>query len=112
VYHELPVATPVPDRAAAVGVVLDASGTRSVRRHTVAPHDVAEVLARFSGTVLVGSGLVGDDVVVGVAGQPLTGLWLELVRRLPEWRESGEEVMLAEYDPSLGQLFTATLRFG
>jgi hypothetical protein len=43
--------------------------------------------------------------------QPLTGVWLELARRLPEWRGSGEQVLLAEYDPALGHLFTATLRF-
>lgn len=115
VYHELPVPTPLPDRAAAVGVVLEPNGTRSVRRHMkIAEHDVGAVLSRFSGTVLAGAGLAGSapaSSLVCQENQPLTGIWLELARRLPEWRGSGEQVVLAEYDPALGHLFTATLRF-
>jgi hypothetical protein len=126
VYHELPVPTPLPDRAAAVGVVLEAGGPHgalSVRRHTkIAEHDVAEVLAaevaRLSGdrpTVLVGAGLATShsvDVLVCRENQPLTGIWLELSERLPDWRKRGEQVLLAEYDPALRYLFSATLRFG
>ncbi|MFC4857898.1 hypothetical protein [Actinophytocola glycyrrhizae] len=132
-YHELPVPTPLPDRAAAVGVVLEVDGSRdalSVRRHTrIAEHRVPEVLAaemsRLAGgragpTVLIGAGLAevtadrpGDgNVLVCRENQPLTGMWLELSRGLPGWRESGEQVLLAEYDPALGHLFAATLRFG
>ena len=120
-YHELPVATPVPDRAAAVGVVLEPGGpqdTLSVRRHTnVAEHDVAEVLAASvppgRSTVLVGTDLatVGTDVLRCGENQPLTGLWQELADRLPAWRARGEQVVLADYDPAVGHLFSATLRF-
>jgi hypothetical protein len=128
-FHELPVPTPVPERAAAAGVVLEpggSGGTLSVRRHTeLADHDVADVLAaevdRLSGdrpTVLVGAGLaeaisgrsVGGDVRV-CREQPFTGIWLALSRGLAEWREKGESVLLAEYEPRLGYLFSATVRF-
>jgi 4-hydroxymandelate oxidase len=126
-YHELPVPTPVPDRAVAVGLVLEtdgAQGALSVRRHTrLAEHQVSDVLAaevaRVSGdrpVVLVGAQLaelVGDrDVVVCRENQPFTGIWLELARRLPDWRGGGGQVLLADYDPTLGYLFSATVRFG
>jgi hypothetical protein len=42
--------------------------------------------------------------------QPLTGLWFELSHRLRTWQKSGEQLLLAEYDPTLGHLFSATLR--
>jgi 4-hydroxymandelate oxidase len=132
-YHELPVPTPVPDRAAAVGVVLEPDGSRdalSVRRHPkLAEQDVAEVLAaevaRLSGDrpapiVLLGAGLaevvadqrIGGDVRVCRENQPFTGIWLELSRGLSGWQEGGEQVLLAEYDPTLGSLFSAAIRFG
>jgi len=131
-YHELPVPTPLPDRAAAVGVVLEAGGPQgalSVRRHTkIAEHHVPDALAaevsRLSGgrsapTVLVGAGLaeltanrpVDGNVLVCQENQPLTGIWLTLSHRLPGWRKRGERVLLAEYDPTLGHLFSATFRF-
>jgi len=124
-YHELPVPTPVPDRAAAVGVVLETDGSQgalSVRRHTkLADHQVSEVLAaevaRLAGdrSVLLGARLsevvadqpIDGDVVVCQENQPFTGIWLELARGLSGWRESGRQVLLAEYDPTLGYLFSA-----
>jgi hypothetical protein len=132
VFHELPVPTPVPDRAAAVGVVLEPDGSQgplSIRRHTnLAEQDVAEVLAaevarlsaRPEPAVLLGAGLagvvadrnVGGDVRVCRENQPFTGIWLELSRGLSSWQESGGQVLLAEYDATLGYLFSATLRFG
>ena len=132
-YHELPVPTPVPDRAAAVGVVLETDGrpgALSVRRHTkLAERHVPEVLAaelaRLSGarpapTVLLGARLaevVADrdfagEVQVCRENQPVTGIWLELSRGLSGWQESGGQVLLAEYDPTLGYLFSATVGFG
>jgi hypothetical protein len=132
-YHELPVPTRVPDRAAAVGLVMETDGSGgalSVRRHTtLAEHDVPAVLAgevaRLSGdrpapVVLVGVGLaavmadrrVDGDVLVCPEGQPLTGSWQELADRLPGWRGRGRQVLLAEYDPALGHLFSATLDLG
>ena len=121
VYHALPVPAPVPDRAAAVGVVLETSalpGGLSVRRHTeVAEHEVADVLAAHlpgDATVIVGPGLAGvarglGDVVVCGENQPYTGVWLELSRRLPDLRDSGGQVLVAEYDPGMGYLFSATV---
>lgn len=133
VYHELPVSTPVPDRAAAVGVVLETDGSHgalSVRRHPrLAEHQVSAVLAaevaRLCGdrsvpTVLLGARLaevvadrtVDGDVRVCRQNQPFTGIWLELSRGLSGWQRSGGQVLLAEYDPTLGYLFSATVRFG
>jgi 4-hydroxymandelate oxidase len=129
-FHELPVPTPVPDRAAAAGVVLETDGppgALSVRRHPkVAASDVADVLAaevaRLAGepTVLLGVHLaelladrsVGRDVRACPANQPFTGSWLELSRGLSGWQDGGGQVVLAEYDPAQGFLFTATVRCG
>ena len=132
-FHELPAPAPVPDRAAAVGVVLetdDRQGALSVRRHTkVAERDVSDLLAaevagsRGGGpepAVLLGAhlaevaadGSVDGDVRVCRENQPFTGIWLELSRGLSGWRESGRRVVLAEYEPMLGHLFTATVRCG
>jgi 4-hydroxymandelate oxidase len=132
-YHELPVPAPVPDRAAAVGVVLETDGTPdalSVRRHAnLAQDQVPEVLAaevaRLSGagpapTVLLGARLAevagvrtaGGDLRVCGESQPFTGVWLELSRGLSGWQDSGGQVLLADYDPAVGQLFSAAVRFG
>ena len=123
VYHELPVPAPVPDRAAAVGVVLDTSdvpGGLSVRRHTaVAAHEVSDALAAElvdlpgDTTVILGPSVagmtgIGDAVVCGES-QPYTGVWLELSHRLPDLRDGGGQVLLAEYDPGMGYLFSATV---
>lgn len=127
-FHDLPVPTAVPERAAAVGVVLETDGAPQalpVRRHVVpdARH-AADVLAaeaaRLAGgsTVLVGAGLaevaasLGGDVRACGAGQPFTGVWLELSRALPGLREKGGEILLAEYDPAMRLLFSVTLCCG
>ena len=127
VYHELPAPAPVPDRAAAVGVVLETSGAPgglSVRRHTkVAAHEasdaLAEAVAGLSGdaTVVVGPGLAAvttgtGDAVVCRDDQPFTGVWFELCRRLPGLLHGGGQVLLAEYDPGMGYLFSATVGTG
>lgn len=132
-YHELPVPTPIPERAAAVGVLLEQDGNEgalAIRRHpAVAAHDLTTVLgaevARLSAggsepTVLLGARLAEAVAHRGVAGevracpenQPFTGIWIELSRGLAEWRARGEQLLLAEYDPSLGYLFSAALRCG
>jgi hypothetical protein len=127
-FHDLPEPVPVPDRAAAVGVVLETHGGPGeppVRRHTVADlRHAAEVLAadadRLAGepVVLLGAGLteaaafLDGDVRGCGAAQPFTGAWLELSRALPELRANSAEVLLAEYDPAVGHLFTATLYCG
>ncbi len=129
-FHELPVPTPVPDRAAAAGVVLETDGppdALSIRRHPkVAESDVAEVLAaevaRLSGepTVLLGvhlAELLADRSHrrrrAGVPGEP--AVHRQLARALA-WtvRLAGRRrtVVLAEYDPAQGYLFTATVRCG
>lgn len=122
VYHELPVPTPLPDHAAAVGLVLTRDGPNHltpVRRHTnLAPAAAREVLAtEISGLseplVLVGASLaaqpVDGNVVVCQENQPLTGIWLQLSRRLHDGQKPGEQILMAEYDRTLGHLFTTTL---
>lgn len=124
VYHELPVPAPVPDRAAAVGIVLETSSTPgglSVRRHTkLASHEASDALAAelarlpAAATVILGPQLArittgAGDVVVCQENQPYTGVWLELARGLPEVRDTGRRVLLAEYDPTMGYLFSATV---
>jgi hypothetical protein len=122
VYHELPLPTPLPDRAAAVGLVLTRDGPSRltpVRRHAgLTAHQARKVLAdEMAGLseplVLVGAGLadvpIDGNVVVCQENQPLTGIWLDLSRLLPH---AGEQILLAEYDPTLGRLFTTTLRTG
>ena len=132
-YHELPEPAPVPVRAAAVGVVLEPNGSHgalSIRRHTkLAEHDVPDVLAaevarlsrdRPAPTVLLGARLaeaivdhsMDGDVQRCGEGQPFTGIWLELARRLSGRQDTGGQVLLAEYDPTLGYLFSATVTFG
>jgi hypothetical protein len=87
------------------------------------PEVLADEMARLaddSPTVLVGPGLgevladrhVDGDVLVCQKNQPLTGIWQELAHRLPGWRKRGGPVLLAEYDPALGYLFSATLHLG
>jgi hypothetical protein len=112
VYHDLPEPAPVPERAAAVGVVLemaDVGESLAVRRHPdVAPDEAADVLAaevaRLSGdpAVIVGAGLTGTG-----DGQPLTCVWLELSHRLSD--VDGGEVVVADYDPALRCLFSAVV---
>lgn len=131
-FHELPAPAPIPDRAAAVGMVLetDGQGALSLRRHTkLAKREVGEALAaevarvrgeRPEPTVLLGAHLaelvadrsVGGDVRVCRENQPFTGIWLELSRGLSRWRENGGNLLLAEYDPTLGYLFSAAVGFG
>jgi hypothetical protein len=131
-YHELPAPARVPARAAAVGAVLEPAGSRSLstRRHTQVParhvpRVVADEIAALSGprssrTVLLGANLaeqVGNqpldaDVLRPDEGQPLTGMWRELARLLPDWQKAERNVLLAEYDPVPGHLFTATLHLG
>lgn len=131
-YYELPVPTPVPDRAAAVAVTLEtdgAPGALSVsRRPATPPHQVPSALAaavdRLTGTraapvVLVGTHLAGllaghpvaAEVLTCGENQPLTGLWLTMARDLAGWREDRSRVLLAEYDPARDHLVTAILDF-
>jgi hypothetical protein len=126
-FHDLAMEeTPVPELAAAVGVVLEADATPdalSVRRHLrPAEHELSQVLAaetaRLSGdrTVILGPGLYGadagldGDVRVCDAEMPFTGSWFELARALPEMRKTGGQIMIADYDRTQGVLFSVTMR--
>jgi hypothetical protein len=115
-YHELPVPTPLPTQAAAVGLVLETTGSQSTlavqRKTKLAEHQVPEALAELlpSPTTLLGphlSGVLGNRRTAET--QPLTGIWSELAHRLTDRRRGEERVLLAEYDPALGYLFSATL---
>jgi hypothetical protein len=122
---------PRPERNAAVGILLDGSGTaalRPVRQRPAVPaeqasarlaDDIAELVAdRSDVTLVVGAeytddlltdrrlaGLV-DEFVIAPAGQPATGAWWELAGLLdrPDWRRL---VLVADYDRPLGYLSLA-----
>ncbi|GAA1762475.1 2-hydroxy-acid oxidase [Luedemannella helvata] len=79
----------------------------AVRVHTqVGPEQVPGLLAGLAGaaTLVTGTGLDPADVPADArpapAGQPLTGAWWELA--------GGQPMVLADYDPTLRYLCTAT----
>ena len=134
-HYELAEPARVPDRHAAVAFLLDGpteAGQEpvTVRQHTVdTPDRVGDVLAAEltelrpgdgpGTTLILGSDLAGDwtghpgvdEVVVAPEGQPCTGVWWELSTRLPAWLAQGRRVVLAEHDPLLGYLCTASMQF-
>jgi 4-hydroxymandelate oxidase len=118
----------IPERHAAVGLLLDAAGPgalQPIRQHTaVAPERAAGLLAdelrqlapgHAQVSLIQGSGLAAlvareqlpaviDELVTATAGQPGTGVWWELAGGLPRWSQQERLVVLAEYDPILGYL--------
>lgn len=119
-HYELAAPAPVPQRHAAVALLLEDSpgaGAVTVRQHAEVPPDrVAAVLAtdvdELSGgspkvPLIAGAGLppesIVDDMVIPPAGQPCTGVWWELAGR------PGRRVLLADYDPGLEYLCTGAV---
>jgi hypothetical protein len=124
VHYELAAPVPVPDRNAAVALVLEAGGEPvEVRQHAQTKPDQADALlakeiAGMSGaiTVILGGGLkytesTVDDLRVGPAGQPYTGVWCALSAGLPDWA-GGRQVLVADYDAALGYFCTAAMGMG
>ena len=126
VHYELATQVPVPDRNAAVALLLEESAGGepvSVRQHTEVTPDQADALlakeiAGLSGaiTVILGGGLkftesIVDDVRVGPAGQPYTGVWCELSAGLTDWA-GGRQVLVADYDAAVGYFCTAAMGMG
>jgi len=125
--YQLPEPVSLPSRQAAVGLLLsDDPGwlLGPVRQQPgVAPDRAGGLLAeQLAGdsmadrTVLLGSGLAADavtglpaaEVIEPVAGQPATGAWWELVAKLTEHRDSGRQLVVADYEPRLRYLSTVT----
>jgi len=131
----------VPNRNAAVALLLETgdsanpgqpagAGPLTVRQHTaVTPGRAADLLAADlaelpgggrDATLVLGADLAGawtgnrtvDEVVRASAGQPHTGVWWELSVGLLAWRARGQQLVVADYDPALGYLCTAAMRFG
>lgn len=126
--YELAGPAPVPDRHAAVGLLLEPSGPWqqvALRTHTAVPADkVATLLAeevaglaagRSDVTLVAGAGLPVDQSTVGSvgtvrradAGTPYTGIWSALCEA--QVRRPGRLVLLADHDPTLGYLCVAAL---
>ena len=130
VHYDLPRPAPIPDRHAAVALLLDLEGGFELapvrQRAAVAPDEVRAALAaevaaaggRPDGrTLLLGPGLeladaagiAAEQVLRAPAGQPCTGAWWELAGGLTG-RQDAEQVLLADYAPALGYLSVAALR--
>ncbi|MBB5829131.1 hypothetical protein [Micromonospora carbonacea] len=121
VLHSEPVPAHLRVAEDAVTVlVLDADAAHRVE--TAQPHPVPpdQVAARWSAllagerpaavTALAGPGLVaacGDRLPAGTvavpAGRPASGIWSVLAAEWDGWRRTGRRVLLADYDPGLGQ---------
>jgi 4-hydroxymandelate oxidase len=121
-HYELAAPAPVPDRHAAVALLLEETPDPDgvlVRQHRGVPPDEVRArlradIAELSGTgpapvVVTGGGLADlstvDESVSGPAGQPYTGVWWELAARMAGRRR----VLLADYDPAFGYLCTAAV---
>jgi 4-hydroxymandelate oxidase len=130
-HYELAEPARVPGRHAAVALLLERRpGVPSVavrQRTAVDPGEVDALLtAELAGlppgrgaALVLGADLAErwtghpavDELVPAPAGQPYTGVWWELSRRLPGWWLRGRHVVVAEYEPALGYLCTAALHF-
>ena len=130
-HHDLAAPAAVPTKNAVVTLLCGESGpgrVDAVRQHTgVEPAQAGELLAaELAGlpgapddvTLIIGAGFAATgwpdttapaiqavgQVCTAPAGQPCTGVWWELAGRLPGWAASGRRVLLADYDPALGNL--------
>jgi len=125
--YQLPEPVSLPSRQAAVGLLLsDEPGWQlgPVRQQPGVAADragalLAEELAGAGSadqTVLLGSGLPAGtpsclpaaEVIEPVSGQPATAAWWELVAKLTEHRDSGRQLVVADYEPRLRYLSTVT----
>jgi hypothetical protein len=128
-----PAAT--PGRHAVVALLCDQSGhsgqvrLEEVRLHaSVSRSQACRLLAGAAAdqrdgvglTSVVGTGLADAALAAGLPGtvviappeQPSTGVWWEVAAGLPQWtaRDArGARVLLADYDPELGQLGLAVI---
>jgi hypothetical protein len=130
-HYDLAAAAPVPERNAAVALLVEESAgpdSLTIRQHAAVPADQVGALLRadvaaLSGgrsdvTVILGDGLASprtdesivDDLLRAPHGQPHTGVWWELSAGLPGWQARGRLVLLADYDAALGYLCTAAMR--
>lgn len=117
--YPLTAPAPVPDRHAAVAVLLEGEGPPAdVRAHPALPPEavgavlaaeVAELTGERDGvTIVLGPGVgpvpdvPGADVLRGAPGLPFTGPWARLADGVP-----GRFLVIADYDPALGYLCVA-----
>lgn len=113
--YPLTAPAPVPDRHAAVALLLEAGpAPADVRTHPALPPeavgavlaaDVAELTGeRDDVTVVLGPGVAVEvpGALRGAAGLPYTGTWARLADGEP-----GRLLVIADYDPALGYLCVA-----
>lgn len=119
--YRLTAPAPVPDRHAAVALLLESGPERTeVRTHLALPPEavgavlaaeVAELAGERDGVTLVlGPGLdavPGTEVRRAAPGLPYTGTWARLADGEP-----GRFLVIADYDPALGYLCVAGLEPG
>ncbi|MFC4857882.1 hypothetical protein [Actinophytocola glycyrrhizae] len=122
--YALTTQAPVPDRHAAVALLLEGGpAPADVRGHPALPQEavgavlaaeVAELTGERTGVTLVlgpGLGAVpgvrADEVLLGAPGLPYSGSWARLADGAP-----GRFVVIADYDPALGYLCVAGLEPG
>ncbi len=117
--YPLTAPAPVPDRHAAVAVLVEGgAAVADVRTHPALPPeavgavlaaDVAELTAQRAGATLVLGAGVGTvpgaaQVLRAAPGLPYTGTWARLADAEP-----GRFLVIADYDPALGYLCVAGL---
>jgi 4-hydroxymandelate oxidase len=114
------VAARTPERATAVGLVLDGAGptaiTALIQHPAVGPAEIDRLLAgelagRPRARLVLGSDAApyvhrppADEVRVASAGRICTAVWWELAAGLADWAADGRPVLVAEYDPALRYL--------
>jgi hypothetical protein len=131
IYHDLAVPAAAPTANAVVAMACGESGPArldAVRLHPdVGPGQARELLAEdlsalsrgHDDVTLITGASAPDPTALGVpaavqvltapAGQPCTGVWWEFAGCLPEWSASSRRVLLADYDPLLGNLCVSAL---
>ena len=131
VHYDLPRPAPVPDRHAAVALLLEADAGMELapvrQRAGVPPEQLRSALAaELAGqpgggagqTLVLGTGIEpadvagipADRVLAAPAGQPCTGAWWQLAGGLADWHAESRQLLVADYEPELGYLSLAALR--
>jgi hypothetical protein len=120
---------PLPDRTAAVALLLERTGSAAltpVRQYPSVPPELAgrrladQVAALATGrpaVTLVAGAEYADDllsdrrlpdlveqILIAPAGQPATGAWSEFAGGIAEWTDQPRLVLVADYDRPLGYL--------
>lgn len=136
-HYRPPRPAPLPDRHAAVGLLLERTGPAAlapVRQYPEVPpgqagHRLADQIAtlaadRSAVTLVIGAEYADDlladrrlpelveRIQIAPTGQPATGAWWEFAGGFAEWTEQRRLVLMADYDRPLGYLSVTAADFG